>query len=234
MINNGTVLGLITARGGSKGLPGKNIKPLCGKPLIGWTIEAALASKYIDDLILSSDSPEIMSVAVQFGCKIPFTRPESLATDEATSIDVACHALNVLQSQGRHYEYLVLLQPTSPLRETSDIDSCIELCSEANTMSVVSVCRSEKSPFWTFYISEKNQLRRILPAPSFSRRQDAPQTFHPNGAVYVARVNHLLERQSFIDELTVGYIMPRERSIDIDTEIDFQLAALIMSASKQR
>lgn len=221
MIDGKKVLGLITARGGSKGLPGKNIKDLCGKPLIAWTIEAAKSSKYIDTLILSSDDDKIISVAKQFGCEVPFIRSAELAGDKTPSIDVVIDALEKMEG----YEWLVLLQPTSPLRTTADIDEAITKCISLNAPACVSVCESQESPFWMFFMKDAF-LTPVIDRPLIERRQDLPKAYSLNGAIYIARVEWIKQTKNFLSEITIAYEMPIERSIDIDNENDFALVEL--------
>jgi N-acylneuraminate cytidylyltransferase len=227
MIGGRSVLALIPARGGSKGVPRKNVRDVGNKPLIAWTIEAALASRYIDRAILSSDDDEIMDVAGRFGCEVPFRRPSQLASDEASAMSVVLHAVAALE---RRYDYLVLLQPTSPLRETADIDGAILACHERDAPSCVSLSRVDKNPGWMFTIDGDTLLHPFFPAGKIpARRQDSAPVFALNGAVYVARPELLERTGDFIGPGTIGYVMPRERSLDIDDEFDLKLAVLLKS-----
>jgi N-acylneuraminate cytidylyltransferase len=211
------LLGLITARGGSKGLPRKNLLPAGGRPLIAWTIAAALRSRAVDHLVMSSDDEEIMEVAEKWGCSVPFRRPAELATDAASSMDVVMHALDQLPS----YEYVALLQPTSPLRTAGDIDAAFETLLSSGAPSCVSVCETEESPYWMYGLSPNARLIKLLDSPA-SRRQDLPRTYVLNGAIYIANVEWLRDTRSFVGAESVAYIMPNERSIDIDTAADFE------------
>lgn len=226
MINSCTVLAIIPARGGSKGVPRKNIRELAGKPLIAWTIEAAKKSKYIDKLILSSEDPEIIDIARQWGCDVPFIRPEGLSKDTTPGMEPILHAIQKLE----HYDYIVLLQPTSPLRDTSDIDKCIELCISQDSNACVSVSETEKSPYWMFTLDHSNQMTPMLKDKVVNvRRQDLPTFVALNGAVYVAKCDWLLEYKTFMNSQTIAYVMPKERSIDIDTEFDLWIAEAILT-----
>jgi CMP-N,N'-diacetyllegionaminic acid synthase len=219
MIGDASVLALVVARGGSKGLPSKNIRMLCGKPLIAWSIEAARQSRYIDRLILSSDDPEIIDTARQWGCEVPFVRPTELATDDASSIDVVRHAVSALVEQ---YDYVVLLQPTSPLRTSVDIDDCIKLCTVRASTTCVTVCEVDKSPYWMFKLDASQALKPLFPASEMPQnRQAAPKVYQLNGAVYIARTGHIMAGGTFVAADTVAYVMGRDRSIDIDTKEDF-------------
>lgn len=223
------ILGLISARSQSKGVKNKNIREVAGRPLIAWTIQAAQKSKYIDRLILSSDSEEIINVASQLGCEAPFIRPSELALDDTPGVDVVVHALKQMPG----YDLVVLLQPTSPLRRAQDIDECLEFCIEKGSPVAVSVVESDKNPHWMFYQDTEARLKPVLNSPEpVLRRQDAIQAYAVNGAVYVARCPWLLESKAFLTKDTVGYVMPKSRSLDIDTEWDLKLAHLILTHNK--
>jgi CMP-N,N'-diacetyllegionaminic acid synthase len=226
MIAGLSVLALITARGGSKGLPGKNLRPLGGRPLVAWSVEQARASTLIDRTVISSDDGAIIKAAVAAGAEAPFVRPATLAIDTASSVEVALHAL---AEMGQPFDLLVLLQPTSPLRETADIDACIRLVAEGGAPSAVSVTPAAKSPWWMQSLDKAGRLSPLLPPVDASRRQDLPQAFVPNGAVYVVRSDWLGARRAFLGPGSVGHVMPPERSVDIDTLLDFRLAELIVA-----
>lgn len=225
MINGQKVLGIIPARGGSKTVLRKNIRLLAGKPLIAWTIEEAGKSKYIDRLIVSSEDAEIIKVAQEWGAEVPFVRPKELAEDETPGIEPVIHAINNIEEQ---FDYIVLLQPTSPLRTVIDIDECICYCITENAAVCVSVSIVDKNPYW-MYTLEKNQI--ISPFMQteryFDRRQDLPEVYVLNGAIYLARTDYLLNARNFISNETRAYIMPADRSVDIDGEMDFIYCELI-------
>jgi CMP-N,N'-diacetyllegionaminic acid synthase len=220
MINsNRGVLALITARGGSKGLPRKNVLPVAGRPLIAWTISAALESSFVDRVVLSSDDDEIIDIAKSLGCEIPFRRPKELSTDQASSIDVVLHAISMIHG----YRYLVLLQPTSPMRSAEDIDMAMKLMLECGANSCASVCRVEESPYWMYRVNTEGRLQSLLPTDtSVSRRQDLPEIYVLNGAIYIASIDQLLKQKNFVNNDTLAYVMPKERSIDIDDASDFE------------
>lgn len=223
MIGSRRVLGVIPARGGSKGLVGKNIRLANGRPLLAWTIEAARASKCLDRVVLSSDDEAIMSVARSLGCDVPFRRPDELATDTASSIDVVLHALDVVPG----YDTVVLLQPTSPLRTAADIDAACELYARPPGVSCVSVSPAEQSPYLMYRVADDLSMQPLLPLPSTAtRRQDLPDAFALNGAIYIADVSFLRVARTFLTTQAVAYVMPRERSIDIDTASDFDAFCL--------
>lgn len=213
-----SILAVITARGGSKGVPGKNIKIAGGKPLIAWVIEAAKGASLIDRLILSSDDADIIGVAEEWGCEAPFVRPAALARDESLTIDVVLHTLDMISG----YDYVVLLQPTSPLTKSEHIDGCIRQCIELRAKTLVSVCEVAKSPYWMFKKDETNRLTPFLGQEYLNkRRQDLPKAYIPTGAVYVAATDWLRENRSFYTEETSGYLVPRQYALDIDTTMDF-------------
>lgn len=227
MIQNRSVLAIIPARGGSKGVLHKNIRLVGGKPLISWTIEEAAKSKYIDRTIVSTDDPAIAETAKQWGGEVPFMRPEELAMDDTPGIAPVLHALDELKTK---YDLVVLLQPTSPMRSVADIDGCIERLLVSNSNSCVSVVVPDKSPYWMYRINENDFLSPLF-EETFHRRQDIPPLYALNGAVYTAMTEWLLLKKSFISEDTVAYVMPFERSLDIDTEIDMEFFSFLHSKS---
>lgn len=221
MINGKKVLALITARGGSKGIPGKNIRPLANKPLIGWSVEAALSSSYVDRVIVSSDSPEIIQVAQRFGAEAPFVRPESLSRDDTPSMDVVIHALDTLHEE---YDYLILLQPTSPFRDSSDIDAALRQADRADAVLVVSVAPLKKHPMFMFEIVDGKLAPFIDNKGEQLRRQDMPQAYEHNGAIYIARVPYIRKCRSFNTPEAEPYIMNGPANLDIDTPEDWESA----------
>jgi N-acylneuraminate cytidylyltransferase len=219
-------LAVIPARGGSKGLPGKNIRPLAGKPLLAWSIEAARRSRYIDRIVLSSDDPAIMATARQWGAEAPFQRPAELATDQALGIDVVLHAIE----QVAGFDYVVLCQPTSPLRIAEDIDGAIEKLFQTGAPVCVSVTEAEKTPYWMFTLAESDRMVPVMEHPDRSvNRQELPKIYVLNGAVYVAEIGWFKKARSFLTDETLGYVMPASRSVDIDTERDFLLAETLLA-----
>jgi CMP-N,N'-diacetyllegionaminic acid synthase len=225
MIGEAKVLAIITARGGSKGLPGKNIIDLGGKPLLAWSVEAAQQSRYVDRLILSSEDDDIIAVAEKFGCEVPFRRPREFATDAATIDPVLIHALDHLDEA---FDYLVLLQPTSPLRTAADIDGAIKVCAERGAPACVGMCETAKPVEWMYRVGANAGLEPILGEIVTSRRQELPKTYVINGAVYVARVDWYREHRGFLDPATLAWCMPPERSIDIDSELDLIVARALV------
>ncbi|MEW6055178.1 MAG: acylneuraminate cytidylyltransferase family protein [Bdellovibrionota bacterium] len=229
MIQGKKVLAVICARGGSKGIPRKNIRALGGKPLIVWSIEEAKKSRFIDRLVLSSDDQEIIQVAEKFGCEAPFVRPAELAGDEVSGVDPVLHALKELPG----YDYVVLLQPTSPFRTAQDIDGCIELCLEKSSPSCVSIAEAEQSPYWMFSLNEGLCLSPLFDLKSMpTRRQEAKTVYSLNGAVYVAKTDWLLKTRGFLTAETSGYLMPKERSLDLDDELDWDVAQALLARKR--
>ncbi len=224
MIAGEPVLALIPARGGSKGLPGKNLRPFAGRPLLAWSVAAAKASAHVDRTIVSSDSAEILAAGAHAGAE-SLARPAELARDETPAEPVLRHALDAL---GIESGFAIWLQPTSPLRVPADIDEGLKLCRETGAATAVSVAEEAKPPEWMFALDEGGRMRRLAPLPAGAvRRQDLPRAFALNGAVYVARVSWLLGGGALVNEETRAFAMPSERSVDIDTMLDFRFAELL-------
>ena len=222
MINGNKILAVIPARGGSKGIKDKNITELAGRPLLQWTIDAAIKSRYIDRFLLSSDDPQIQSVAESLGCEVPFTRAAHLATDEASTIDVI---LDVLERVAG-FDVVVLLQPTSPFRTAEDIDSCLELMMRDGAPAVVSLCAVKDHPALVFQLQNDKKITPFLSSPRGEslRRQDLPAAFTLNGAVYASDIPWFIKNRTFTATEAVGYVMPESRSIDIDDAQDLFIA----------
>lgn len=222
MISGQSVLAIIPARGGSKALPRKNLLPLGGKPLIAWTIEAAQQAKTIDRLVLTSDDDEIIEAARGFGCEVPFLRPEHLARDESPMAGVVEHVLASLEED---YDYLVLLQPTAPARLAADIDEAVARCVEAAAPACVTVCEAAESPYWMYQLDDDRRLSPLLGGlEPPGRRQDLPMHYVLNGAVYVASCEWFHSHNTFFGDGTISHVMPRDRSLDIDTPEDLEWA----------
>ena len=223
-------LTIIPARGGSKAIPHKNIKLLAGKPLIAWTIETAINCRKLSRVIVSTDDPEIAKVALQCGAEVPFLRPAELAMDESSSLSVVLHLVHWLEEQGSPVpEYVLLLQPTSPFRTTEDIEAAIKSANSRRINAVVSVCEAKVHPFLCKRIQADGRLVDFMTAHINSlRRQDLPPTYSLNGAIYMNRYESLLEERTFLPKDTLPYLMPPERSLDLDTPWDWHLAELIL------
>lgn len=230
MINGKKVLAIIPARGGSKRLPRKNILPLGGKPLIGWTIEAAQNSTYVDDIFISTDDQDIADVASQFGIIVPELRPEELSTDTATTQSVLFYTL---KKYGGNSQIVVLLQPTSPFRSAQHIDGAIESLVEKSAFSVVSVTPCEHPPQWANILPENGSMKDFLRLANNKRSQDLGEAFRLNGAIYVYDLYRLLTIGEIVyREDTYAYKMPNDTSIDIDNQIDFDMAEFFLGKLK--
>ena len=222
------MIAIIPARGGSKGLPGKNIKPLNGKPLIAYTIEEALKTKNITRVIVSTDDSEIAEVAKKYGAEIPFMRPKSLADDTAKSIDVYNYTIKRLEEEeNSEINEVIILQPTSPLRTSQHIDEAIELYFTKKADSVVSYCQEEHPVFWHKYINEEGKFEDIFEEDYLKNRQELKPTYYPNGAIYILRKELLLSGNYYTNNSYV-YIMDTDYSVDIDTHEDFQYCEFLL------
>jgi len=226
MLEGKTFLAIIPARGGSKRLPRKNILDLAGKPLIAWTIEAALKSKYIDKVVVSSDDDEILAVSASYHAET-LKRPAILASDTATTFDVVKHAIE----KNKPHDYVVLLQATSPLRDANHIDEAIELLMEKEADAVISVCEMEHSPLWSNILPSNASMVGFLRDEVVSQRsQDLETYYRLNGAVYICETEKLLEEGSFfLKEKIRAYKMDKACSVDIDEDIDLKYAHLLLS-----
>jgi len=223
------IIALVPARGGSKGLPGKNIRELAGRPLLAWSIEAARQSRYVDHVAVSTDSREIADIAELEGVPVPFLRPARLATDEASSFDALIHALDWYDGKATYFDLVIWLQPTSPLRTATDIDGAIELFFEREAESIVSVCETDHHPWWSNVLPADGNMSGFLRREVLnSNRQDFPRHYRLNGALYLGATDFLRKQHSFFGDATYAYIMPKERSIDIDDLFDFSLAEFLL------
>ena len=236
MINGKSVIGIVPARAGSKGLPRKNIAPLCGKPLIAWSIEAGLRSQYIDLVIVSTDSNKIAGISAEYGASVPFIRPAELATDETPTIDVVIHALEYLNNQRKQrFDYTVLLEPTSPLRDEADIDRAIkQLVDNVGASSLVGISRTEaQNPEFLVCLSENNFLRgfdqsEIKPV----RRQEIKDVYFLEGSIYVSDTKTLIARRTFCHQETLGCIFPKWKSLEVDDLEDLIMVEALMLHKK--
>ena len=224
MYKNKTFLAIIPARGGSKRLPRKNILDLNGKPLIAYSIKAGLKSKYIDKVMVTSDDDEILSISKHYGANT-IQRPIELANDTATTFDAIKHTIDNCET----YDYIVLLQATSPLRDEKHIDEAIELLESKKADAVVSVCEMDHSPLWSNTLDESLSMKGFLKDEVLNTRsQDLENYYRLNGAIYICKTHKLLEEKSFMLKNDIfAYVMDRESSIDIDEEIDFRMANML-------
>lgn len=230
MTDAGKILMLIPARGGSKRLPRKNVLPLAGKPLICWTIEAALATGIDASIMVSSDDEEILAIARQYTSQgvIAYRRPDELATDTASTVDVVIDAINAEKAQGHELETIVLLQPTSPLRNAEDILSSLQVFEEGGCSdTVVSVCEVDHPTAWVGTVGDGSRLEGV--DVSGKRSQDYQKEYRLNGAAYVASIHQVLKSKSFFTKCLYASMMPRSRSLDIDEPVDFELCEIMVS-----
>jgi CMP-N,N'-diacetyllegionaminic acid synthase len=228
------VLAIVPARGRSKGVPRKNLRLLSGRPLIAYTIEAALASSYISYLIVSTEDGEIADVSRSLGADVPFIRPLELALDHSAQLDVVLHALKRVEgSTGMTYKIVLLLQPTTPLRTTADIDNAVEKLMVTDADSVVSFHQVEQGHPYYMYTMDDDRPRPLLEIPAhITRRQEFPAVFVRNGAIYATRRDVLIQQGTFYGQNMRAYFMPIERSINIDTEFDFAVAELLLERQR--
>lgn len=228
MLNNKKILAIIPARGGSKGIPRKNIKSLNGKPLLYYTIEEALKSKYIDRVTVSTEDKEIADLSKVYGDDILLIRPKELAMDNTPGIDPILHAVKWFQSKGYNYDYVICLQCTSPFRQVYQIDEAIEKLINEGADSIVSVCESEVNPFWMKTIENGLMKDFLNNIPFYSRRQDTPSVYRLNGSLYISKTEILLQNRNWYTDKTLAYVMDRNTSIDIDDMTDFKFAEFLM------
>ena len=231
MINNKTFLAIIPARGGSKRLPKKNIVDLAGQPLIAWSINAAIKSKYIDKTIVTTDSDEILEVARKYGADVPFKRPDYLSSDTAIREDVIRHTIDYYQNEKKEkFDYLIYLQPTSPLRNEKHIDEAIEYMFEKRANAIVSVCKLEHPVQWSGLLPEDRDMSNFINSLDIkTRSQDFPTYYRLNGAIFICDTDKFMKSGSvFLKENIFAYVMPQSVSIDIDTETDFMFAKIIL------
>ncbi len=230
MYKNKKILGVIVARGGSKGIPRKNIKLLNGKPLIAYTIEASKESKYITSTIVSTNDEEIATVAREYGADVPFLRPDELAQDTSTALSVIQHALGWLQeNRSERYDYVLILQPTSPLRTAGDIDGCIQKCVDTDADSVMSMVE-----LIDFSLKKLKRIETDIIVPlvedegTFSaQRNTSEKVYKRNAAIYLTKTV-FLEKNDLFGKISRPYIMPPERSVDINEPVDFELAEFFL------
>jgi len=236
MYKGKSVVLTICARGGSKGVPGKNINPLLGKPIIGYTIEQAKALDWIDRIVVSTNDEKIKKVAEDFGLEVPFLRPAELAADTAGKLPAIIHAVEAAQKYwSENYDIVLDLDPTNLLRNLEDIEEVVKiLTEESGVKSVFSVCEAYKNPYFNMVEEDKNgyiQLSKKPPVPIL-RRQDAPKVYEMNASIYAIWKKDLLAEKTFFTNRTKVHVMPRERSIDIDSQVDFDFIQFLMKKDK--
>jgi CMP-N,N'-diacetyllegionaminic acid synthase len=216
------VLGLIPARGGSKGIPGKNLKELAGKPLLQWTVESAQASAVLDRLVLTTEDPRIAALGEQLGVDVPFLRPKDIASDTAAMIDVVLHAVHALAEEGYHPDALVLLQPTSPLRTAEHLRAAIELLEGVDAVCSVAPLPKELCPHYVMRITDSGELVHFLPeGAAYTRRQDVPQAYRRDGSIYLVRTQALLSSGSLYGRRCAPLVLPPEQTLTLDEPQDW-------------
>lgn len=226
MINGQRILCIVPARAGSKGLPDKNIRLLAGKPLLAWPIAAALGSSHVDRVIISTDSQEYADIAAAAGAEVPFLRPIELATDHSPSIDFILHAIDKLAESGDHYDWLLLLEPTSPLTETEDVDAAIVMLAAANGLAESVVGITAMLSQHPAYSVTRDASGRIAPLQGVSfgdmpRRQDLSPVFNLDGSLYLSTISALRRERSFCHNRTLGYVTSQDKSLEVDSLTDF-------------
>jgi len=233
---NNNILGLILARSGSKGIKQKNISKLCGKPLIAWTINSALKSKRLTDVILSTDSTTIAKIGKKFGADVPFIRPLKFSKDKSPSIDAIEHAIKWLRKKGKNYEFVVLLEPTSPLRDHNDIDLAINKVIKLKAQSLVSV--SKAVALHPAYLYKKTKTEKIKPFKTYKkkyiRRQDIEPVYFMEGTIYISKVSTLLKKKTFCHKNTLMYEVPKWKSLEIDDSLDLILVRAIIQNKQKK
>ena len=219
------LLALIPARGGSQRIPRKNIRELYGKPLIAWSIEAAQHARCVERVVVSTEDEEIAEIACAWGAEVPFMRPLELAQNDTPGIEPVLHALAELSE----FDWVLLLQPTSPLRTSADVEGIVRYCTEQQAPAAVSICEVAKPPYWMYRCNELNRLVPFVDAPFVAGGQELPKVYVLNGALYLAQSNWLRHHKTFKTPETVGYPMPDERSADIDSPLDWEWGEFLMS-----
>lgn len=237
MYKGKSILAVIPARGGSKGLPGKNIKKLCGKPLIAWSIEQAKNSKYLDKIIVSTDDKNIAEVAKEHGAEVPFLRPSELAKDGTPIIDALIHLFNYLKEQKLNYDILGLLEPTSPLRKKGDVDNAVKILVDnyERADSVISLGEVHLENPYVMKVVENDYLKKLIPdSNNIIRRQDYPKTYFPYGVFYGVKVKALLSYKTFYTDRSIPYFIERWQNYELDDIFDFLCIESIMKEKMEK
>jgi N-acylneuraminate cytidylyltransferase/CMP-N,N'-diacetyllegionaminic acid synthase len=231
MFKKKKILCVIPARSGSKGIKNKNIIKLGNQPLIAWPIKSALKSKYIDMVIVSTDSLKIASIAKKYGAEVPFLRPKKLAGDNSSTIDVIKHALKFFKKEKKYFDYILCLESTSPLTSAKDIDNSINILfknsNKANSIVGVSNCSSQH-PEYLFYKKKNNLLKRYLNKKNYLRRQDLSNLYFIDGSLYLSKIKSLFLNNSFVSKKTISFIMPKYKSFEIDDYIDLLIYKILI------
>lgn len=223
------ILAIIPARAGSKGIKDKNIIDLNGKPLIAYSIEAAKKSKYIDRIVVSTDGEKIATVAREWGAEVPFLRPNYLASDTAKTIDAMVHCIETLKEMGDEYDYVVLLQPTQPLRTAKHIDEAIEQLISSGEESLVSISKVKHHPILIRTLDDTGHVVNLLNTSSTQRRQDFPDYYKVNGAIYINKLNENFNLETSLNDNRLAYVMNEKYDVDIDELLDLKIAELLLT-----
>ena len=221
-------IAIIPARSGSKGVKNKNIRLLNGIPLMGYTISAAIQSECFDEVMVSTDSVEYAKIAERYGATVPFLRTESTSSDTASTWDTAEEVLDEYRKNGRCFDTFCILQPTSPLRKSDDIIQAFKIYEEKATFAVVSVCEAEHSPLWSGQLQDNNELIDFIDFDNMKQRQAGGKFYRLNGAIYIVNFDRFKKDRYLYQKGSFAYIMPQERSVDIDSEMDFEYAELLI------
>lgn len=232
MFHDKKIIAIIPARGGSKGIPNKNIVDVDGNPLIVYTINAAKESQYIDRIYVSTDSLEIADVCRANGVEVESLRPGYLATNEAKTLDTLKYTLNLLKSQNEYYDYVILLQPTQPLRSCLHIDEAISLIAAHEDASIISVSEVEDHPLFIRRINESGKLESLIKTSSTVRRQDLPVYYKVNGAIYINKVSDIITQDISLNDNQIPYVMEKKFDLDIDTVEDLERLNWILNKKK--
>lgn len=229
MIDGKRVLCVVPARGGSKGLPGKNLALLGGKPLLAHTVGHALASRYVDRTVVSTDDPRIAFAAREAGAEVPFVRPAGLATDTAGTIEVLVHAADEVERADAPYDILLLLHVTTPLRSPADVDGCLELLASSGADNVFSVTEAHRNPYFNMVEVAEDGTVALVKQGAFKTRQEAPEVFDMNSSIYAWRLEALRRDAALFSPSTKVFVMPKERSVDIDERLDLVVAEALLA-----
>ena len=230
------MIALIPARGGSKGLPGKNIKNLCGKPLIAHTIGAALNASGIDRVVVTTDSEEIAEIAKQYGAEVPFLRPEELAGDTSSAVDVYLHAVDFLHKEiGQEIQKFMVLLPTAPLRGSENIEQALKEFYEKKAETLISMKEAETPISWYYGMNEEGRVKNLgFDGQNAVKNRQVNNVYYiPNGAIYILDTRLLREKRTYYSDNTVAYLMSQEESVDIDCALDFKIAELLLSQKEK-
>ena len=223
-------IAIIPARSGSKGIKDKNIKDLCGRPLMSYSIEAAIKSECFDEVMVSTDSEEYASIARDNGAKVPFLRNQATSSDMASSWDTVAEVLDNYEMKNKRFDTFCLLQPTSPLRTYLDIQEAYKLYYRKANFAVISVCEAEHSPLWCGNLPSDNELINFISPNAMKQRQEGRKFYRLNGAIYIVNIDRFRKDRFFYQKGSYAYMMPQEKSVDIDTMLDFKIAEMIMQS----